>query len=205
MDIVVNRKRGWAAIFIPRCGGTSLKYAAYLDQYGKPFDIEQKHTHIHEYLRTHDNDIVFQSLAKTDGLIRFAVWRPPIERSYSLWRGFTQRDGWRYGAFRPAWKKDWSHWCRFLPRHFRSGGRRDPHVMPQTNLYDPDRLDFIVPIYLLDIFMMEKFDQAMEHHASSRTIQVEQGEMKARDTAKIAKLYVADDMIPLHKSFWRGP
>lgn len=202
---IVDRMRGWCAIEIPRCGCTGLKEHAWRDAYGEYYDKEKDGVDIHRrlgYAAAESNGLVVEWDHGTTGLFHFAVWRPPIERCVSTWRGFT-KELTLHGYFKALMGCSWDEWVDFIVARFKEDGSRiDPHIRRQVDFFHESDVDAIIPIRFLDDWLLKKFgNEPLPREKINRSQKSDASYFSPFAGEKIVELYARDSLIPLSNKF----
>lgn len=166
---VVNYRHNWANVDVARCASTSLKMTMFLENC--PGATEVLHRHAEE-TGTEWNPhgippsqwvncgfIVPLNWNLPSGMVRFAVWRDPVERMRSLWKWFCvgdtpSRGNPLVGIVGASWDEfcEYVTWALSLPGIVRE--TLDHHIAPQSMLYGPEDVDVIVMLADLDKFLL---------------------------------------------------
>ena len=196
---IVNRKRGWCALEIPRCGCTGLKVRAWRDNIEEPIP-ENVHAAM-GYGHETSHGLVVEWDYPTDGLFHFAVWRPPVARSYSTWLGLVRVNP-CHAAFWSVQYSNWDEWVSFVRALLAlNGPASDPHIRRQRDFYHDNDVDAIIPIWHLDEFLSDKFDECIMGKCNSSRAVESPCHLSPFATEEIARLYACDSAIQLSKKF----
>ena len=203
---IVNRKRGWCAVEIPRCGCTYLKDLVWQDYHnGERFSIEKEGTNLHlalGYTEEESKGKIVEWNYDTSGLFHFAVWRPPIERCVSTWLGFTKKPT-AHKYLQPLANCSFDDWVNFIEvEMLREGEKIDPHLRRQIDFYHVNDVDAIVPLEMLNQWLWKKFGYEPQEkiNVSARPDNLFLSPFAGE---RIAQLYVKDIVIPLSNKFVR--
>lgn len=102
----------------------------------------------------------YESYKHTRGkdVIKFAVWRDPVERLVSCYKYFCLEKWYRhYFHFLDLYREPtFDHFMQFVRFELNKNCiiLQDEHIRRQSDFYSPEDVDFIVPIKKLDTFLL---------------------------------------------------
>jgi len=105
-------------------------------------------------------------------VIKFAVWRDPVERLVSCYKYFCLEKWYRhYFHFLDLYREPtFDHFMMFV--RFELDKKciilQDEHIRKQSDFYSPDDVDFIVPIKKLDTFL-QKYNVPIQYGLKNST------------------------------------
>lgn len=136
-------------------------------------------------------------------VIKFAVWRDPVERLVSCYKYFCLERWYRYyfhylDLYR---EPSFDHFMQFV--RFELGKSnplfQDEHIRRQTDFYTPADVDFIVPIKKLDAFL-QSYNVPIGHAVKNST-HIDFKLDNEEYIHEIRELYKADYEIPKSVNF----
>jgi len=199
---IYNKQKGWAAVFVPRCGTGSLKTLCFRDAKGYHPELNIHLMGYHPELNIHS--IIPSIDGERHGIIvngywpedcyKFAVWRDPLQRSISCWRGFTQ--GITPHVFPHLHHCSFDEWAEFLQKIVRPE-MIEPHIKRQIDSYDAEELDAIVPLDRLEEFMRSAYGyDYIPKQGSSKEIKTNLP-ITDRGVDIISDIYAEDLAVPI--------
>ena len=184
----ILKERHSAFVCISKNGCTFLKSISIYNKTGLLIEEERQ---IHDYVGYSPSNgflIPVESMPayeKENGtVLKFAVWRDPVERLISTYKWFILEGNWNHYFHRLDLYKD-NDFNRFLEFvKFELGKstpeNQDEHIRKQCAYYIPDHIDVIVPMKRLDVFLahnqlpvLKKQTQSGKYHFSITTEQTE--------------------------------
>ena len=193
-----------AFVAIHKNGTTFLKKLAL---YLKTGEIIEDVDHIHHeigYDHTSDHLIhvsQMQAFEKENGIIlKFAVWRDPVERLVSFYKHFILEQKYRYYLhFLDLYHDNsFERFIEFVEFELKKSvpEYQDEHIRRQIDHFQNTDLDYIVPIQKLNKFLEEKGIPLIEDKANKTTAKFKIPLKKWED--KIKKLYQTDYSININ-------
>jgi len=193
---ICNWEHEWCAIEVPRCGCTTLKTIAAEDHFVLTEDV----INIHEFLG-YDNvtsNGIIQPYTTPVDLFTFAVWRNPIDRAISRWRSFTQDEDNAPKSFSAFKMTGFTEYAKGIKEMMLKYGSTniDVHVRRQCDFYNMRDIDLLVPLPLLNKFLLERFGyMPMPKLTSSKAIRTH-NQITEEGKNIINKIYSKDLELP---------
>lgn len=140
----------------------AVTYLRSLAIYAKTGYIIKEEDTIHEWTGNNPSNGYLYPIAdykqnRGKNIIKFAVWRDPVERLVSCYKYFCLERWYRHYFYYLDLYKDpsFDHFMQFVRFEL---GKSDPlsqdeHIRKQTDFYSSSDIDFIVPIHKLNTFL----------------------------------------------------
>jgi len=127
-------------------------------------------------------------------MLKFAVWRDPLERLVSCYKHFIlERNPHRYFHFLDLYHDtSFDRFMEFVEFELKKANPdfQDPHIRKQSDCYRPEDVDFIVPIRKLNRFLTEHKIPLIDDKSNATDIKFEFDAIKWEE--RIKELYRAD-------------
>lgn len=157
----ILKERHSAFVCISKNGCTFLKSISIYNKTGLLLEEEKQ---IHDYIGYSPSEgflIPIESMPayerENGTLLKFAVWRNPVDRLISTYKWFLLDKNWnsyfqRLGLYED---NDFDRFLEFTKFEVGKSERenQDEHIRKQCDYYVPENIDMIVPIEKLDIFL----------------------------------------------------
>ncbi|MCL2651250.1 MAG: sulfotransferase family protein [Candidatus Azobacteroides sp.] len=186
-----------AFVVIPKNGITFLKKLAI---YFKTDEIiENSNDEVHKFMGYRNSQYLvpasqMSQYEKENGrMLKFAVWRDPVERFISCYKYFClERSYHLYFHFLDLYQNSFEYYMKFVELELSKNNPlyQDDHLRRQSDFYKPDEVDYIVPIHKLNQFLTEKEIPLIEEKANATSVKFELDLSKWEE--KIKELYQAD-------------
>ena len=193
----IMEKYNLAFVAISKNGVTHLKniliyshFGFYPDQYGAHSLIgyNDASPFLCPVNKIHDKE------KETGKMIKFAVWRDPVERLISCYKYFClEREDRYYFRFLNLYQdKSFGRFMEFVRFEL---GKKDPlyqdeHIRKQSDYYNPEDVDYIVPIHKLNQFLEEHGVPVLKKTANETSTKFQITDQ--RFIAEIKELYKSD-------------
>lgn len=198
-------KYNMAFVLISKNGVTHLKNVAIYTRTGVvPKDADEAHTLVGYsgeagYLRTLDE--IRQIERQGHPLLKFAVWRDPVERLVSCYKHFCLEGEYReYFCFLNLYQDNsFDRFMEFVRFELGKGDPfyQDEHIRRQSDCYRPEDVDCIVPIRKLNQFLLDHNVPLPEIAANATHVDFKLTD--PRYIEEIKELYKADyELVPTY-------
>jgi len=133
-------------------------------------------------------------------LLKFAVWRDPVERLISTYRYYCLERNWLpYLQYFDLYNNSsFDHFMEFVAFEFAKKNPEfmDQHLCRQSDYFQPSDVDYIVPIRKLNRFLTEHDIPLIEDRTNSTKVKFEFD--AAKWEKRIKELYEADYALPVN-------
>lgn len=191
-------KHDMAFVTISKNGVTFLKNVAIFDKYGYiPETEDETHAIVGNspelgFLYTFEQ--IKQYEQENGALLKFAVWRDPVERLVSCYKYFILEKEYRnYFCYLGLYEDNsFDRFMEFVEFELKKTNPlfQDEHFRRQSDCYRPEDVDYIVPIRKLNQFLAEHGVELQEDKANETKVHFEFPCEKWEK--RIKELYAAD-------------
>jgi hypothetical protein len=138
--------------------------------------------------------------AENGSHLKFAVWRDPVERLISTYKFFClEREFRRYFQFLDLYNDNsFERFMQFVEFELSKSEaeHQDEHIRRQVDYYNPEDVDYIIPIHKLNQFLTEKHIPVIEEKSNTTSVKFDMRDKKWLETIK--SLYKDDYLIPIN-------
>jgi len=185
-----------AFVVIPKNGITFLKKLAIYFRTDEI--IDNTDDEVHKIVGYHSSYLVpvsqMPQYEKENGsMLKFAVWRDPVERFVSCYKYFyLERNYHTYFHFLDLYQNSFEYYMKFVELELSKNNPvyQDEHLRRQSDFYRREDVDYIVPFHKLNRFLTEKGIPLIEERANATSVKFELDSAKWEE--KIKELYRAD-------------